>query len=139
MKCMSASSGFSVLEVLAGLSIFSLVAAGLTANSIAAIRSNRVSRGLSVAAALAQDKLEQLRALDPSTGPADLTAGFHADPGNPLSAAGQSGGPYVRRWTVTADTPALGLSTVVVTVSRGEGAGRAVRMVGYVCSSQACV
>ncbi len=133
------AAGFSVLEVLAGISIFSLVAAGLAANSIAAIKSNRISRGLSVAATLAQDKLEQLRALDPSTNPADLTAGFHADPSNPLSATGQTGGPYTRRWTVTADTPSLGLATVVVTVSWTEGATRTVRMVGYLCSSQACV
>jgi prepilin-type N-terminal cleavage/methylation domain-containing protein len=132
-------AGFTVLEVLASLSIFAIIAAGLAANSIAAVRANRTSRAVSVAGALAQDKMESLRASDPSTNPADLTVGSHNDPNNPLTATGQTGGRFNRQWTVTANTPSVGLYTVVVTVTWNDRGSRSVRVVGYVCPSQACI
>ena len=130
--------GFTVIEVLAALTIFAIVAAGLAANSVASIRSNRSSRNLSAASELAQDKMEQLRALDPAANPADLTAGGHSDPANPLNEFGASGGRYTRTWTVTRNSPAAGLSTVVITVSWEESGTRTVRLAGYACQSRTC-
>lgn len=132
------ADGFTVIETLAALAIFGIVAAGLAANSVAAARYNRISRNLSVATALAQDQLEQLRALDPSTNPAALTGGVHSDPNNPIAATGGRGGPFTREWTVTRDVPARGVSIVIVAVSWSDGATRTVRMVAYVCQTLTC-
>jgi type II secretory pathway pseudopilin PulG len=135
----SGTAGFGVVEVLAALSVFAIVASGLAANSVAATRANRVSREISVAAALAQDKMEALRSLDPAANPPDLTAGNHVDPNNPLTAFGGAGGFFTRSWMVTRNAPSLGLSTVVVTVSWGDGGSRTTHVVGYVCPSRECV
>jgi prepilin-type N-terminal cleavage/methylation domain-containing protein len=131
-------NGFGVVEILAALSIFSIVAAGLAVNSVTAVRANRVSRELSVASALAQDKIEQLRAMDPASNPFDLMAGWHADANNPLTATAQRGGIFIRQWTVVKNIPALGLSTVVVQVTWNDSGVHSMRMIGYLCASQAC-
>jgi Tfp pilus assembly protein PilV len=132
------SRGVSVVEVLASVAVFGIIAAGLAVNSVSVIRSNRISRDLSGGAALAQGKVEQLRALDPAANPADLSAGTHFDAANPLNGYGQAGGIYTRQWTVTRDTPAPGLATVVVTVSFHEEVARSMRVVAFVCQSSTC-
>ena len=132
------ASGFTIVEVVAALGIFGIVAAGLAANTIAVVSSNRTSKGLSVATTLAQDQIEQLRALDPDTNPPALSAGNHADANNPITAIGASGGTFTRQWTVTRDSPVPGLSTVAVSVSWTDGATRTVRLTTYVCQTPTC-
>jgi prepilin-type N-terminal cleavage/methylation domain-containing protein len=130
--------GFTMIEVLVALALFGIVGGGLVANSVAAVRHNRVSHGLSAATALAQDQLEQLRALDPTTNPAALAAGTHADPDNPITALGGPWGTFTRQWTVTRDSPVAGASTVSVTVSWTDGVTRTVRLRAYVCQAAGC-
>lgn len=134
-----AARGFTVVEVLAAMTVFGIVAAGMAANSVAVMRANRHSRDFSAAGALAQDKMEQLRALDVASNPPDFTAGAHTDAANPITAHGQAGGMFTRQWAVTRDAPAPGVATVVVAVTWSDGATRTVRVVGYVCQSRACV
>lgn len=134
----TSASGFTIVEVTAALGVFGIVAAGLAANTLAVVRNNRVSSARSVATALAQDQIEQLRALDPSAGPPQLVSGNHADDHNPLTALGASGGTFTRQWTVTRDSPAPGLSTVVVTVSWADGPARSVHLTAYVCQTPTC-
>ncbi len=131
------AGGFTMVEVTATLGVFGIVAAGLVANTIAVVRSNRVSNALSVATTLAQDQIEQLRALDPSTNPPALRAGDHDDPNN-RTASGAPRGPFMRRWSVIRDSPAPGLSTVTVAVSWTDGATRTVRLTAYVCQTPTC-
>ncbi len=131
-------AGFTIVEVTAALGVFGIVAAGLAANTLAVVRSNRISSARSAATALAQDQIEQLRALDPSAAPPQLVAGTHSDDKNPLTALGASGGTFTRQWTVTRDSPAPGLSTVVVSVSWADGATRSVRLSAYVCQTVTC-
>lgn len=132
------ASGFTIIEVAASLSVFGIIAAGLVANTVAVVQSNRVSNGLSVATTLAQDQIEQLRALDPDINPAALAAGTHADPNNPITMAGVTGGKFTRQWSVTRDSPMPGLSTVAVTVSWSDGAARSVRLTTYACHTSTC-
>ncbi len=134
----TSAAGFTIVEVTAALGVFGVVAAGLAANTLAVVRNNRVSSALSVATALAQDEIEQLRALDPSSAPPELVAGSHSDDKNPLTALGASGGTFTRQWTVTRDAPAPGLSTVVVSVSWTDGATRSVHLTAYVCQTATC-
>jgi type II secretory pathway pseudopilin PulG len=136
---LGSAPGFTIIEVAAALTFFGLVAAGVAANTVAVVRNNRTSSGLSSAVTLAQDEIEQLRALDPDTNPAVLTAGAHADPNNPITIAGTAGGQYVRQWTVTRNSPAPGLSTVVVSVSWTDAAvTRTVQVTAYVCQRSTC-
>lgn len=135
-----ACDGLTIVEVLAALSIFAIVGTGLAANSIGTIQSNWTSRSISVASTLAGDKLEQIRSMDPTTNPADLTTGVeHVDANNPMNSLGQPGGVYNRTWTVTPNTPTLGLSMISVQVSWTQGGTeRSVQMVGYLCRTQSC-
>ena len=130
--------GFSTLEVLVGLALFAVVAAGLAVASVGATRANSTSNSISVASALIYDKIEQLRALDPSANPADIAPGEHADAANPMTPLGMPGGQFTRTWLITPNTPRAGLSEAVVTVTWSESAPRGARGVTYICSSASC-
>jgi type II secretory pathway pseudopilin PulG len=120
------------------MAIFGIVAAGLAVNTVAVVRANRVSNSLSIATMLAQDEIEQLRALDPEANPDALAAGTHTDANNPLTPTGAAGGRYTRQWTVTRNSPLSGLATVVVSVSWADGSTRTLRMSALVCLTEAC-
>jgi type IV pilus assembly protein PilV len=132
--------GFTIIEVLAALTIFAIGSAGLVAATVGAVRYNRASGAFSSATALAQDLVEQLRALDPSTNPAALTAGTHTDANNLMTALGvqSPAGVFTRQWTATRDAPIAGISTVMVSVSWTDGTTRTVRLWTYVCQITGC-
>ena len=90
------------------------------------------------AQALLNDKIEQFRALDPATSPADLTPGYHADPRNPMNPLGQAGGNINRTWVVTPSRPKMGLSEVVITVTWTDPVPRALSAVTYACATATC-
>jgi type II secretory pathway pseudopilin PulG len=137
-RLLASAAAFTLLEVLGALAVFGVVAAGLAANTVSVVKWNRTSHSVSVATMLAQDLVEQLRALDPSANPAALTAGTHTDANNPLKPNGTVGGRYVRTWTVTRDAPAPALSTVVVSVSWTDGTTRTVRVTALLCQTPTC-
>ncbi len=128
--------GFSVVEVMASLTLFAIVAAALATTSMSTIRYNARSRDSSAAAALVQDRIEGFRALDP--GAPDLTPGSHQDRYSTMNALGQSGGKFSRSWTVTADSPRRGLAKVVVTVRWQDSGERSMTGVTYVCRTSTC-
>jgi hypothetical protein len=128
----------STIEILAGVAIFALVASGSMVLSIGSMKATTMSRQATAAATLIYDKVDQLRALDPVTNPADLAAGSHSDPLNPLAENGQTGGRFTRTWFVTEDSPAIGLSEVVITVLWEDYGTRTIRGTTYVCRRAAC-
>jgi prepilin-type N-terminal cleavage/methylation domain-containing protein len=130
--------GFAMLEVMAAVTLFAVVATGLAATTIGTMKANNLSKQTTAATALIHDKMEQLRALDPSTGPADLQAGSHSDPLNPLTPTGQAAGGYTRTWTVTANTPKIGLAEIAVTVSWKSPAARSLTAATYICQTATC-
>jgi type II secretory pathway pseudopilin PulG len=134
----SGCRGLSSLEVLVGLALFAVVAAGLGVASVGATRTNSTSNNVSVASALIYDKIEQLRALDPSANPADIAAGTHTDASSPMTPLGAPGGRFTRTWVITPNTPRVGLSEAVVTVTWNESSPRSARGVTYICSSASC-
>jgi type IV pilus assembly protein PilV len=134
--------GFGVLEVLVSITLFAVVAAALAASTIGGMKANYTSKHVATASALIYSKIEALRSLNP--GAADMTAGQHVDPLNPMTSLGANTGPsndrmYSRSWTVTANSPRPGLSKVVVTVSWNNPDPAAVQAITYICSSAACV
>jgi prepilin-type N-terminal cleavage/methylation domain-containing protein len=101
--------GMGLIEILIALVLFgigiSLAMRTLPDSNVAMTR----GRNLTEATNFAQEKIEQLMNL--SFSHADLTAGTHADPENPIETH------FTRNWTVTDDTPVQGMKTVTVSVS----------------------
>ncbi len=132
------SRGISLVEVLASVTLFSVVAAALSATTVATIKFNNVSKNTAVASALVHDEVERLRTLDNTVAQPDLTAGDHSDPHNPVTELGKDGGRFTRTWTVVPSTPRIGVALVVVTVTWTDSQSRSVAGSTYVCSSQTC-
>lgn len=138
MKRLATQRGVSLIEVLAGITLFAIVSSGLAVSTISTIKSNTASREMTAAAALIHDKLEVIRSLDPSANPADLTTGTHQDPLNPLTPLGATGGEFTRTWTVTANTPSIKATMVEVKVTFKAPETRTLSGVTYLCKNSTC-
>jgi len=103
--------GASVLEIMVALVILGvgLVAAMRTLPESSA-KTTR-SRNKSIALNLAQEKIEDL--MGRSYAHADLAAGNHDDPDNPVR------NNFNRAWTVADDTPVNGMKMISVSVTFG--------------------
>jgi prepilin-type N-terminal cleavage/methylation domain-containing protein len=130
--------GITLIESVAAMAILAIIAAGAATGTIGTMRGNLSSRTATVAAALIHDKIEQLRALDPTTNPADLTAGTHNDALNPLTELGAAGGIYSRSWTIVANSPRQGLADVKVTVTWKDPRSRTLSSATYLCLTATC-
>ncbi|GBD24711.1 hypothetical protein HRbin30_00024 [bacterium HR30] len=138
MTMLKNSRGISTMEVLVALSLFAITAAGLAATTMTVTRQTTRSKLATAANGLVEDLVEQLRALDPATKPWQLQGGTYNDPNNPITASGISGGKFVRSWTVTPNTPALGLSRVEVRVDFSGPARFTATGVTYLCTTATC-
>ena len=101
-------AGFTIVEALVALTIFGIGTIMLMQLAPKATQYSTQARVLSKANALAQAKVEDLRSLPKLH--ADLDAGVHADPGNPIEDA------FERTWEITADDPVAGMRRVEVRV-----------------------
>ncbi len=101
--------GIGMIEILIAMLIFGI---GITAAIRTLPVSNRAasrSRNLTMATNLAQEKIEELMSIPFVS--ADLAAGDHVDPDNPLDRI------FTRTWSVTDDVPLAEMKRVDVTVS----------------------
>ena len=110
MKSVSNQKGFTLLELLIALAILSVGLLGLAGLHIAAIKGNVSGFKFSAASAVAQQRLEELKALDAAS--AALSSGTHND-GNVLV----QNITYNRSYTVTDNSPVRGTSTLTFTVT----------------------
>jgi len=137
-----ASGGFSLIEAIATTAFLSVVLLGLTSTSISLTRNEKTADSTGAAAALAQEKLEQLRSL-PLGNAQTNTPGTVNDANNPLRADGTpgAGGRYNRSWTVSAaNTPSNGVRTVSVNVAWNDAQPHTTRIAAYVrCANIPCV
>ncbi len=146
---LAGAAGFGMVEVLAALALFSVVAVGVSAAIVSGTRANFQSRMQAAASALAQNKVEQIRAIAPSSGtiPAELTLGTHADPGNPISGLEGASGKFTRTWVVSGVKAYVG-STMVgyrpnmvrveVRVAWTNPAAGSMTLVTYACTTTNC-
>jgi prepilin-type N-terminal cleavage/methylation domain-containing protein len=95
------NAGFSLLETLVALTVFSIASVALTSGVTTSIRANNTSEHLTRATVLAQDKLEALLASGPI-----FVAG---------SDAPRAG--FTRTWTILTNTPQVGVSQIDISVS----------------------
>jgi type II secretory pathway pseudopilin PulG len=151
MNRLRTSTGITLIEILSAIGLFSVLATALTTMVIGSVKSNDDNRTTAAATALAQNKIEQLRAIHPSDtvtmGSTQFTTGSHSDPNNPITEFGASGGTFTRTWTVSyvsqyyngsvvGNRP--GMAQVKVKVSWTTPQTRSVELVSYVCTKSRC-
>lgn len=102
----AAARGFTLIEVLVAVSIFSIAVLGLAIGATTVMRANQTGLNTTIATNLAQDKLEELKAKTAanivSGGPVTTTSG---------------GVTFSRSWTVTSNSPVTGVKRIDVTVT----------------------
>lgn len=154
MNRLRSQRGISLIEVMAAIALFSVVAGALSLSSASNMKLNNRSKAIAAAAALAQNKLEQIRMIlpTPNAVPADLTVSPtpHSDSLNPMTALGGAGGNFTRTWTVSnvgqysagcdathvCNRPAI--VQVAVTVSWTTPIAGSVTLVTYACTTGNC-
>jgi prepilin-type N-terminal cleavage/methylation domain-containing protein len=142
---LNTEKGFTLIELLIAMVIMGIAFVGLANTQISCINSISNSRGLTNAVILAQDKMEELKSLDPGhpsladTNPGNnSTLRYSIDPhdsdhreilGDVKEEAKQtvpnlSRSHYTRFWNIADNTPLPGRKTVTVIVSWKSGRKR---------------
>jgi type IV pilus modification protein PilV len=101
----SANQGFTIIEVLVAMGIFTVAILGVAISATSVIKANQVSYSTTIATNLAQDKLEDLKA-----NPSSLANGSESS----ITISGET---FSRTWTVTTNTPVTGVTKIDVTVA----------------------
>jgi len=112
-RTLRSAGGFSAVELMVGITVLGILMLGFMGIFPLAGRSVAKGADLSVAASLAQDRIERLKGLPADA--ADLVEGDHADPANPVR------GRFDLSWTITDDTPLPGMKMVDMTVAYLDG------------------
>lgn len=108
LRRLRSGAGFTLVEVLVAVGILSVGMLGLAVGAISITRANKTAQFHTMATNLAQEKLEQIKA----TTVANVTQCLSSCETAPT----YLGVTFTRKWTVTADTPAGGLTQITVTV-----------------------
>jgi prepilin-type N-terminal cleavage/methylation domain-containing protein len=116
IELLRGDTGFTLVEVLIALVIFTIGLLGTAALTVTVIQTNAISKRQSQAIVHAQDRLEEVRELGYSNAAAAQGTEY-IDPATQTWAAGNAYVSYKRQTVVNADTPAAGMTTVTVTVS----------------------
>ncbi|MBI3783685.1 MAG: type II secretion system protein [Deltaproteobacteria bacterium] len=116
-----ASKGFTLVEVLIALGIFFTLLVTLSVLFFTSIQTNLLTRHITAATGLAQDKLEELQ----NTAYAQLASG--ADASLLTATRGTTNGIFTRRWTV-ASGPVTGTQVLTVIVAWPDAGGRQVQL-----------
>lgn len=120
--------GASLVEIMVALVIFGIGLTMAMRNLPEGNAKTTRSRNMSIAVNLSQEKLEDLMALPYND--ADLSAGLHNDPDNPLR------NNFNRSWTVADDTPITGMKSVSVSVNFPTASADSVRTLRTYISSR---
>lgn len=113
IRLLRSEQAMTLIELLVVCVIIGIAFMGLAALFPLGMKNLSDSRMRTVATDLAQQKVEELLRLAGSD--ADLTAGTHDDPDNPVRTT------FNRSWTVTDDAPMVGMKEIVVTVNYPRG------------------
>jgi prepilin-type N-terminal cleavage/methylation domain-containing protein len=101
-------AGFTLIEVMIGMVILTIVSLGLMSLTVSTIRGNDFSKKMTTATMLAQDKLEQVKRL----GYSQVNTAVGTEPYGTIANF-----PSFRRETSIATNPPITAVTVTVTVS----------------------
>lgn len=117
MKYLAKSDGFTLIEILVALTILSISLLALAGLMVTTTKNNSFGGHMTEAATLAQDKLEELRAVRCQ----DIPDGAGSD-----QKSGATGINYARNWGVTTNGA---LKAVTVTINWQERANHSIRLV----------
>jgi len=112
-------SGMSLVESMIAIAILGFGVLGAAATQITAVKLAQESRMRTEAYYLAEQKMEAFRAMDgDAIDDALADVAYPNDPNNPLDPDPADSQPraFNRSWTITADTPEVGIFTIVVEV-----------------------
>ena len=103
------TAGFTAVELMVSIAFFGILVLGFLNLFPMGMRTIEKGERISVASSLVQNGLERVK--DLPQGNADIAAGNHVDPDNPIR------GVFTRTWTVTDDTPLPGMKKVDMSVT----------------------
>ncbi len=106
--------GFSLIELMVSITIFTFAVLGLAIGSVTVARTNQNSHLNGAAVNIAQNKLEELRSMT-STAFATLSCPSYTTPGCSDTATSY-GATFSRNWMITADSPVTGVAKIDVQV-----------------------
>jgi prepilin-type N-terminal cleavage/methylation domain-containing protein len=109
-RILNSRAGFTLIEVLVAISIFAFGMMGLAAGAITITRANKTAQFHTMGTALAQEKLEQLKA----TVVASVSTCSASCDATPPSYLGVT---FTRTWTTVDNSPQTGLKQITVTVA----------------------
>ncbi len=126
-------TGFTLLEVLIAISIFTVGILAVATLQVNAIRKNGLGNEVTQATSLAQMQIEALKRADINS--AALAPGNYDDPNNPIDETEAYGGTFTRSWDIADNSAYSRIVTVTVrwikggsshlvalsTVTRGDG------------------
>lgn len=110
------NQGFTLIEILVSLTIFSVAVLGLAIGTVTLTRTNADSQLRASAINVAQARLEELKAMNPATLTAlvaTCTSVSSTGCNDNFSASGLT---YVRRWWFAANSPVVGVNRIDVKV-----------------------
>ncbi len=102
-------AGFTLIEILVAMVVFAIASLGLAMGVTSVVRSNQRSYLASTATNLAQDKLEELKAMSPVN---VISCNINCD--NPVPTT--DGVEFTRTWNVVDNSPVTGVKQIDVTV-----------------------
>ncbi len=105
------SKGFTLLELLIGIFIFTTSIINITAMFITSVKNNTLNYRMNQAAGIAESKMEYFK----NCGIDALKHGDYQDPNNPINPDGTSDGIYNLKWKITDKTPFAKKIMVTVT------------------------
>lgn len=109
--------GFTLVEVLIAMVILGIGIVGVAGAQLTAMKFSRDSRARTQSMLFAEEQIERFNGMSPANVLAAVSdAGYPNDPGNPFSAMGDPN-PYNRSWTISDDTPEVGVISITVNVT----------------------
>ncbi len=126
----SNNGGFTLIEIMVAVTIFSFAALGLAIGTVSVIQTNQNSHLQTSAVNLAQARLEELRAM---TGTA--FSGLSCPPPFPSGCSDSpvaSGTTFSRSWQITANSPVTGVNQIDVRINWTDYASRTVTITASV-------
>lgn len=105
--------GFTLVEILIAITIFSFAVLGLAIGTVSVIRTNQTSHLRTSAVNLAQARLEELRAMTSTA-----FSGLSCSSSTPCSDSPvASGVTFTRQWWITTNSPVAGVNKIDVSVN----------------------
>ena len=110
------NQGFTLIEILVSLTIFSIAVLGLAIGTVTLTRTNADSQLRASAINVAQARLEELKAMNPATLTALVATCTSVSSSGCNDNFSASGLTYSRRWWFAANSPVVGVNRIDVKV-----------------------